>query len=133
MANENLDVIICVSPYISAETEVKILEARQATVQRKTRRTAHQDVMNLTTFSRVLNHGTVHCARCLISREQLYLYTMGLLFVLQTHVIDIVRYPSLIYVHITAMLCARAISMQDCPDLSLRTSNPLYHKPGIQG
>ena len=42
---------------------------------------------HLTAFSRVLNHGTVHCARCLISREQLYLYTIGLLFVLQTHVI----------------------------------------------
>ena len=50
-------------------------------------RTAYQDVMNLTTFSRVLNHGTAHCAQCLISREQLYLYTIGLLFALQTHVI----------------------------------------------
>ena len=57
---------------------VVLLEARQVTVQRGIRRTAHQDVMNLTSFSKALNHGVVHCARCLISREQLYLYTIEL-------------------------------------------------------
>ena len=49
--------------------------------------TAYQDVLNLTTYSRVLNHGTVHCAQCLISREQLYVYTIGLLFVLACYII----------------------------------------------
>ena len=56
---------------------VALLEARQATVQRETRRTAHQDAMNLTTFSRALNEPwrSSLCARCLVYREQLYLYT----------------------------------------------------------
>ena len=49
---------------------VALLEARQATVPMETRRTAYQDVMNLTSFSRVLNHGAVYCARYLISREK---------------------------------------------------------------
>ena len=49
--------------------------------------TDYQDAMNLTTFARVLNNGTVHCAWCLIIVLEQYLYTIGLLFVLQTHVI----------------------------------------------
>ena len=31
-----------------------------------------------TSFSRVLNRGAVYCARYLISREKMYLYTIGL-------------------------------------------------------
>ena len=45
---------------------VALLEAHQATVPMETRRTAHQDVMNVTA-----------CARYLISREKMYLYTIG--------------------------------------------------------
>ena len=57
-------------------------------------------------FSRVLNHGAVHCARCLISREHLYLHTIGLFVLVHTRVIDYIctyiisLYPSLIYVYI---------------------------------
>ena len=76
-------------------------------------------------------------AQCLISREQLYIRTpYRAIFVLQTHVINIIRYPSLIL-----QLCLAHEQFQDCPDLCFahkqsqdRAANPwLYHKPGIQG
>ena len=59
---------------------VVLLEARQATAQRETQRTADQDMMDLTTCARLSSESwrSSLCARCLISREQLYLYTIEL-------------------------------------------------------
>ena len=101
---------------------VALLEARQATVQRGTRRTAHQDVMNLSSFSRFLNHGAVHCARCLISREQLYLYTIGLFLYFKRMLLIMYLYHSLPIVHITASN-PRIV-------YALCTSNPRF--PGLR-
>ena len=84
-------------------------------MERHQRRTAHQDVMNLTSLSRVLNHGT-----------QLYLYTMHRAFlVLQTHfIIDYLLTSFVTHcLYYISMFCSRAI-----PGLiyALRTSNPMH-------
>ena len=83
---------------------------------------------------------------CLINREQLYLYTIGLLFVLQTHACYKVMWMYSLfatpryYRDVQSILCAG--QSQDCPDQCFaheqsqdiaRPIHGLYHKPWIQG
>ena len=103
---------------------VALLEACQPIVQRETRRTTHQDVMNLTSFSRVLNHICMVQFTVLVSS-------------IENNTCSICRPIHRRLFFITANACSPTIVLI----YALCTSNPwiarpihgLYYKPSIQG